>query len=721
MHMVDKTRSWLRGNHIHVNDDWLKACVEWIEEENSGHGLTDGDINAQVYEQWLLADLHELETCCLPPEVVSAQKYELSGTYALQIDSIVDVGVSFYSQQQKLKGTENANVHINADEPTQKPWEPKPSRMLMFKLTDGMYCVQGMEYRPISCLSPQTSPGAKILVHGNVLCRHGVLMLSDSNIRFLGGEVDTLVEANTILSTLQSAMEASEEHSGKEHKQTYSGSQVRHNKQAGGGNQLNQGNQLNAWGSSSNFQRSSQFSQNQKPDVKPQGKVKLEPVSQSGGVRNNIDNNQNLSDYDAFLDDDMEDLMEQMDTDVFQQPQTQNVQNSNSNQFVTNNTTTFNQNTNKRSSLSVQTRNSGVKTSYSQRTNNMCNRNEENSSYKLSNQIPGKVSHGNSMLLDDDLVAMEFEDDMDFPPMDDEFMTSSDTHNATSKHSSDNSSVSVSSNLGNNFRSPCDPIVLKSSVNQMNNPPSCISHSVGMTERTNVSAISRKSESDISNVILPGDKISAKTKLSLAKLKTEATGRSSAGTPSAKSLKVQQRSIENFLTPNKTGKQEKTDDGSRGKTSQDIQTEYPFTYLAKVMSLPALENPTYHTVKAYISTLTSKLSTASGKWTLSCKINDGTMALDVDLSNQVLTEMIGFSPKEAQEMKLRVKTDPSVKEVLQEGIQQCQQKLIELMCLLELEVCAQSPRPVIIATKQLTSHHIDMLYNRVMASWNSNT
>jgi hypothetical protein len=43
----------------------------------------------------------------------------------LQIDSIVDVGVSFYSQQQKLKGTENANVHVNAEEPTQRPVSSK--------------------------------------------------------------------------------------------------------------------------------------------------------------------------------------------------------------------------------------------------------------------------------------------------------------------------------------------------------------------------------------------------------------------------------------------------------------------------------------------------------------------------------------------------------------------------------------------------------------------
>ena len=38
------------------------------------------------------------------------------------------------------------------------------------------------------------------------MCRHGVLMLGENNIQFLGGEVDSLVEANTPLNTLESAM-----------------------------------------------------------------------------------------------------------------------------------------------------------------------------------------------------------------------------------------------------------------------------------------------------------------------------------------------------------------------------------------------------------------------------------------------------------------------------------------------------------------------------------
>ncbi|XP_053377406.1 recQ-mediated genome instability protein 1-like [Mercenaria mercenaria] len=753
MHVVKKTGDWLKGNHILVNDDWLKACVEWIQEENQGQGLPDEDINSQVYEQWLLADLHELETCCLPAEIRESQKYELCGTYALQIDSIVDVGVSFYSQQQKLKGTENANVHVNAEEPTQKPWEPKPSRMLMFKLTDGTHCLQGMEYRPISCLSPQTSPGAKILVHGSVLCRHGVLMLSDNNIKFLGGEVDTLVEANTVLNTLQSAMEASEEHAGKDHRQTFAGTPIRHCNQPLSGNQVNQGNQSSSWGNSrNNYNNGNQFSQRGNADVKPSSKMKTEPITQSSFPRNNQVNNQTISGYDEFMDDDMDGIMEEMTDEDF--GPAVNMQNRNSNQNFTNSGTT-NQNAYSNSRQHGRIQNNNIKVSNSQRNKGMENRGKVETSSVLTDPASARVSNRNSVLTNEDLVAMEFEDDMDFPPMDDDFMTSPNT--GVSQHTNQslnnvgnrlnannrNNQISSHTNVQNvtgkinnsstrqnsNMNSHTNPSTVSntshsassnSSINLMDGSRPVVLNNVDMTvnisnKGVNWSITSRTQDSAKTAATAPVNR-STNTKLCLPKTETER--KTDAIGSSATIHRQQQSSIESFLTPNKKVPQEQVQT-LRENSGLDIQTEYPFTYLVKVMSLPVKKEPSYHTVKAYISTLTSKLTTVGGKWTLACKVNDGTMAVDVDLSNQVLTEMIGFSPKEAQEMKMRIKTDPGVKEVLQEGIQQCQQKLIELMCLLELEICAQNPRPVIVATKQLTTHHIDMLYNRVMAGWNT--
>ena len=44
-------------------------------------------LNNMVYEQWLMVDLQELNTSCLPQEVATANKLYLSGNYALQVNT----------------------------------------------------------------------------------------------------------------------------------------------------------------------------------------------------------------------------------------------------------------------------------------------------------------------------------------------------------------------------------------------------------------------------------------------------------------------------------------------------------------------------------------------------------------------------------------------------------------------------------------------------------
>lgn len=44
-----------------------------------------------MYEQWLLADLHELETACLPQGIQNMEKLELNGAYALQVSVTITI------------------------------------------------------------------------------------------------------------------------------------------------------------------------------------------------------------------------------------------------------------------------------------------------------------------------------------------------------------------------------------------------------------------------------------------------------------------------------------------------------------------------------------------------------------------------------------------------------------------------------------------------------
>ncbi|XP_036289553.1 recQ-mediated genome instability protein 1 [Pipistrellus kuhlii] len=190
-----RVETWLLATwHVKVPVMWLEACINWIQEENDNINLSQAQINKQVFEQWLLTDLKDLEHPLLPDDILELPKGELNGSFALQINSLVDVSQPAYSQMQKLRGKNTMNELITAEtQVTQKPWEAKPSRMLMLQLTDGIIQVQGMEYQPIPVLHSHLPPGTKILIYGIISFRLGVLLLKPENVKVLGGEVDALL------------------------------------------------------------------------------------------------------------------------------------------------------------------------------------------------------------------------------------------------------------------------------------------------------------------------------------------------------------------------------------------------------------------------------------------------------------------------------------------------------------------------------------------------
>ncbi|XP_072537186.1 recQ-mediated genome instability protein 1 [Salminus brasiliensis] len=190
------TQAWLHSSwQVKVPQTWLEACVDWVQEEAGGVGVPQAQLNQQVLDQWLLTDLRDLAHPVLPAGVTEAQKMELNGCYCLQVDSLLDVSQPAYSQLQRVRGADCTNEQVTAvTQATQKPWEAKPTRMLMLQLTDGVQSLEGMEYRPIPALNTSLPPGTKLQLIGTVVVRLGVLLLKAENVRVLGGEVEQLVE-----------------------------------------------------------------------------------------------------------------------------------------------------------------------------------------------------------------------------------------------------------------------------------------------------------------------------------------------------------------------------------------------------------------------------------------------------------------------------------------------------------------------------------------------
>ncbi|CAH2247884.1 jg12245 [Pararge aegeria aegeria] len=183
---LNSVRSFLASNHMLADEDWITGCVTYFMEES---GCTDIiQIQNEAKEQWLLNNLTDICPGSLPANLSSLQKTSLNGRYVLQINAACDIGTPAYQQYLKLQkvNTENIDATTTYDEKI-------PShRMIKLYMTDGMQEVSGIEYRPMRNLRLDVTPGCKVLIKGPVECRRGMLLLTESSIELLGGEVNDL-------------------------------------------------------------------------------------------------------------------------------------------------------------------------------------------------------------------------------------------------------------------------------------------------------------------------------------------------------------------------------------------------------------------------------------------------------------------------------------------------------------------------------------------------
>ena len=149
------------------------------------------------------------------------------------MDKIYDISESKYKQLEKIRNVSNVNIQVTEAEET-PGWEPKKKRMLQLFLTDGAQDVIAIEYKPIRHLSVRTEqkkfrvgkirsleqdnenfynklqdsilPGYKLMIKGPVACRRGVILLEESNVAEIGGEVETFLVPNAVENVLARAL-----------------------------------------------------------------------------------------------------------------------------------------------------------------------------------------------------------------------------------------------------------------------------------------------------------------------------------------------------------------------------------------------------------------------------------------------------------------------------------------------------------------------------------
>lgn len=197
---IDSILSFFANSHIKLDKEWLDSCITWCKSEELPPNYTLQDLQYQVYQQWLLVDLRDLNTPILPPNVSTATKYNLPNTYYLQLMKIVDISKPKLWQLQKIR---NSNVTLA------KTWNEENEygkRVLLLTLTDGLQEIEAMEYKPIKGLNVNLVPGSKVKLHGPVIVRRGRIMLEEKHIEVLGGQVEEILVDNAMENVLARAL-----------------------------------------------------------------------------------------------------------------------------------------------------------------------------------------------------------------------------------------------------------------------------------------------------------------------------------------------------------------------------------------------------------------------------------------------------------------------------------------------------------------------------------
>ncbi|XP_017322554.2 recQ-mediated genome instability protein 1 [Ictalurus punctatus] len=609
------TQAWLRSTwHIQVPQAWLDACVEWVTEEAGGMALPQAQLNQQVLDQWLLTDLRDLAHPVLPAGISEAEKMELNGCYCLQVDSLLDVSQPAYSQLQRVRGSRCSNDEVTAvTQATQKPWEAKPTRMLMLQLTDGVQNLEGIEYRPVPALSANLPPGTKLQVVGMVMVRLGVVLLKPENVKVLGGEVEELMEVHSQSRVLYRTLGLPEEN----HQQEAEDQEVRQGARIEG--TLDSG--YESIQSSLNLQM---ISRNEPSHLENSRLSTLEaaPISrQSGTDVTNIPD----EDFDNIPDDFM-DYPEDIGSNW-----------------------------------------------------------QEDSNHGLDDwgNNPDDFSNGPE---DFDDIPMEELDDL-LSPTDSEILPSSrPVENGGTQQQDVSSSDYVQTDgqfnqpqASNHLRLPSKAHLTEANPVEVIEvdaddyfSPSPEPKIARYESRLQVPAnnYSKKADTTILNQSRPSNRLSLSSSIPLSEANP------------IEVIEIDSDDNSSSSPGKKMARYEPKSQVPANNCSKKADT----SILNYLCILKAGVWPPHSTqvvrLHAFIVTLLGSLRSSGGEWKVRATISDGTGYLDVDLSDSLLANLIGFSAAESKVLR----KDPAKRGVVDAGLQNCQRELVDMCCVMSVQV-----------------------------------
>ncbi|XP_016524977.1 recQ-mediated genome instability protein 1 isoform X2 [Poecilia formosa] len=661
--VVRATQAWLQSSrHVQVPFAWLEACVEWIQGETGGADhLSQQQINQQVLDQWLMTDLRDLDHPVLPEGLAQAQKTELNGTFCVQVDSLLDVSQPAYGQLQKWRGTDCTNDEVSAvTQTTQRPWEAKATRMLLLQITDGVQSLEAMEYQSIPALSSTLRPGAKLQLQGKMVCRLGVVFLGPSNVKILGGEVEDLVERNTQGRVLCRTLGLPE------------------------------------------------------PEQQQDEEASMQPRQDNQAV-------EDLEVDDAEL---LASLEEHSEAEVLQvQPSRDSgygtVQETSTLSSVVGDIVSFR-------SGSTQTNRGGS-----------VRRNEDDED--LVELFHSDMTDQNSQ--EDNMANDEFPDE-DFPLDELDSVILQESGNVDNDHRSTHQNNRILENQSGVERATkAQPVRFEAQTSHgsgtfegsvpsrsLKRDHQGFIREASTTSKAFFSPLALETSKELGLGVNDDDFMDEDTDCLFQEVEPNPVQRQRLRGLSQISAKEQfGRARESNTSSSLSWMSPKTVTGTPQEKTHSLNaaegdlsvpaltlTSAPFTYLClldKLLSKPRSQ-PTEVRVKAFIVTLLGKLTSSNGVWSVSASISDGTGYLDVELSNEVLTGLLGFSVAE----KTALKRDPSRRGELDSGMRRCQEELVDMCCIMTIVAKPGDGRAVVAKAQPVSERVLRELEQRVRES-----
>lgn len=153
----------LKKQGWHLSKDGLQQCMENSRESQQPSV-------SKIMDVALNLDLRHIGEKYLPENINSGQVESINGPVVMQIQKIRNVSAPMAIQESQGS-----------------------PRMIKLNLTDGVTHCIAIEFEPIQALKLSLCPGEKLRISGqNIPVVHGIVLLEETNVTILGGEVEKL-------------------------------------------------------------------------------------------------------------------------------------------------------------------------------------------------------------------------------------------------------------------------------------------------------------------------------------------------------------------------------------------------------------------------------------------------------------------------------------------------------------------------------------------------